>query len=141
METVDFFKEKNVNTTKAMNTWYHRYCTWAIEKGHTHKLEDLDASSVNEILERFFTKVKKVNGDNYEPTTLGGIQASLHRYLKEKGSTLSIFKDGELQGSRDVKVTLQFPINATNQPKKNAGKEYVSWKARPKVPKKVNKLL
>ena len=54
------------------------------------------------MLECFFAEIKNVSGDNYEPSTLGAIQAGIHRYLTEKGSTISIFKDRELQGSRDV---------------------------------------
>ena len=104
MESIDFFKHKNknVNTTKATNTWYRRYCTWATENGWTHNLENLDALSLNETLENFFAEIKKVKGGNYEPTTLGAIQAGLHRYLKETGSTISIYNDPLLQGSRDV---------------------------------------
>ena len=50
----------------------------------------------------YFADVRKLNGSEYEPTSLCSIQAAIDRYLKEMGSRFSIFKDQEFAGSREV---------------------------------------
>ena len=101
---VDFFKEnrKNKNTTKATNNWMRNFKRWAVEKQLEQDIEKLDSETLNNILEVYFADVRKNDGGEYEPTSLCLLQAAIDRYLKERGSVLSIFKDREFQGSRDV---------------------------------------
>ena len=54
------------------------------------------------ISQRFYAEIRKNNGENYEPESLKVMQASLDRYLREKGRTFSILKDRKFDISRKV---------------------------------------
>ena len=58
--------------------------------------------NLNSTLETYFASVKKYDGNNYEPSSLGNMEAAIDRYLLEKGLTISILKDKEFKGARDV---------------------------------------
>ena len=104
MERIDFFKDnnQNTNTKRATKNWMKRYNEWAVENGCTSSLESLDAVSLNGRLEHYFSSVTKKDGSNYEPSSLGCMQAAIERYLEEKGLLFSIIKDREFKGSTDV---------------------------------------
>ena len=103
-EQIYFFKHnnKNKNTERTTNTWIHRYKIWAAENNFPVNLETLDVVNLNTILETYFASVKKYDGKDYEPSSLGNMEAAIDRYLLEKGLTISILKDKEFKGARDV---------------------------------------
>ena len=85
---IDFFKEnsKNVNQT-ATNTWIKNYRNWAEKNDHPSDIELVyEASVLNAILESYFCHAKKLDGGEYEPTSVCALQAGIDRYLKENGS-------------------------------------------------------
>ena len=47
-------------------------------------------------------KIRKQNGEMYEPSSLASVHRSLQRYLNDKNSTLNLFKDQEFSKSREV---------------------------------------
>ena len=51
---------------------------------------------------RFFAKVRKKDGSDYEPDSLRVMMASLDRHLKEAGSNISIAKNREFVNSCKV---------------------------------------
>ena len=105
MMDVDFYKNnsKNENTQKATTSWINNYKKWAVENGTAMEIEKLtDPVKLNEILEKYFCTAKKVNGKEYETTTLASMQAGIDRFLRENGSEISILNHKDLQGSRDV---------------------------------------
>ena len=103
-DTVDFFKvyNKNDNTEKSTTNWMNVYKRWAVENGRELKLEILSKVDLNATLQLFFAKVTRKDGKNYEPSSLGNMQAAIDRYLLEQGATFSILKDVEFKGSHDV---------------------------------------
>ena len=53
-------------------------------------------------MENSFSNVIRQDGKNYEPSSLGCLQATIDRYLKLNGYQNSILKDEVFKGSRDV---------------------------------------
>ena len=78
-----------------MNT-FQRYLQ-SIVKAES-ALESLPASKLN----KFFIQVHKINGEEYEPDSLTGMQRSIQRYLVDTKSTVNILKDIEFSKSRQV---------------------------------------
>ena len=54
------------------------------------------------MLERFYAELKNKHGEDYEPESLKVMIASLDRSLKNKGHSLSIFRDREFSSSKQV---------------------------------------
>ena len=52
--------------------------------------------------QQFFAEIKEQNGDDYEPNSLCGMQASIERYLREKQYKHSILNSREFALSRAV---------------------------------------
>ena len=104
MATVDFFKHnnKNKNTTSATNTWFRHYERWATETNRPSNLLSMEKLELNAVLESYFAEAVRKDGKQYEPTSLGAMQAGIDRYLRENGSTFLILKDVEFSGSRNV---------------------------------------
>ena len=48
-------------------------------------IEDTAPDELDLLLSEFFRDVKKLNGDDMEPSTIKGLQHSIERYLKEAG--------------------------------------------------------
>ena len=61
----------------------------ATEK-ENRKLEDLSPAKLDTYLSRFLLSVRKTSGEEYEPTTLRGFNASVERHLKKRGYSDSI---------------------------------------------------
>ena len=101
---VNFFKKnsKNQNTTQATNSWYKNYLRWADKKGVRRDIENVEKTELNGILEIYFAESIRVDGKQYEPSSLANMQAGIDRYLKENGYECSINKDIAFEGSRDV---------------------------------------
>ena len=93
-------------------------------------MENIPANELDLLLCKFFISVRKQNGTEYEPGTLGGFQRVFQRYLHEKGSLINILKDNEFSKSREVlaakrknlarkeKETVQMPQESSLKPKK-----------------------
>ena len=83
---VEKFKalSKNENTVKSTNKWINCYRSWAKDRNQPEEIEVLAPRLLDNILQEFFAKIKKQNGDDYEPNSLCGVQASIERHLREK---------------------------------------------------------
>ena len=62
----------------------------------------MEKVELNRLLETYFAASKRLDGKQFEPSSLANMQAGIHRHLKENGCTFSIMKDIEFLGSRDV---------------------------------------
>ena len=60
--------------------------------------EDLD----NYLLGKFYSEVKKQDGEDYEPESLKIMQCALDRYLKENGYEVSIVRAREFRKSQEI---------------------------------------
>ena len=85
------FKEKNLNKnmTKSTNTWVNCFEAWRTWRKLPHKLE-----------ERFFAKVRKSDGSEYELDSLRTMLAALDRHLRQAGANFSTIKDREFDECR-----------------------------------------
>ena len=63
--------------------------------------EIVEPKKLDEIL-HFFTELKKQDGQAYEHNSLCSMQASIDRYLLERGYTHSILKSREFASSKAV---------------------------------------
>ena len=65
-------------------------------------LETYDVRELDNVLSKFYAEVRKENGDEYEPDSLKVMQASIDRFLREKGYTKSILRDNEFLNFKKV---------------------------------------
>ena len=63
---------------------------------------DLAPEELDHLLGKFFKDVTKINGEEYEPSTLTGLQRSIQRFLSDSGSKMNILKDDEFAFSRKL---------------------------------------
>ncbi|XP_067034829.1 uncharacterized protein KIAA1958-like [Acropora muricata] len=61
---------------------------------------DLPSEELDHLLGKFFKDLRKINGKEYEPSTLTGLQKSIQRFLP--GSKMNILKDDEFAFSQKV---------------------------------------
>ena len=73
----------------------------SVNKGNVEVL-DLPAANFGHLLTKFFTNVRKINGDEYEPDTLSVWQRSIQRFLSDDKSPFTILVDNEFEMSRKV---------------------------------------
>ena len=70
-----------------MKTWLFNF------KGEPRLPELIIPELLNEFLSEFFITIKKVDGSDYEPSTIDSIKFSIDRYLKDKYYPASIITD------------------------------------------------
>lgn len=92
----------NVNTKKSTIFWVGIFQKWAVLRNVSENLEAYESEELDKVLSRFYAELRKANGEDYEPDCLRVMQASLHRFLKEKAYPKSILKDTEFLNSRKV---------------------------------------
>ena len=63
-------------------------------------MEDIPREELNSLLAHFFIKVRKLNGEEFEPGTLTSFQRSFDRYLRQHGKNYNIIQDKIFQASR-----------------------------------------
>ena len=62
---------------------------------------DLPLEELDHLLGKFFKDVRKIN-EEYEPSTLTGLQRSSHGFLSDSGDNMNILKDDEVAFSRKL---------------------------------------
>ena len=68
------------------------------------EISALPLQALDRLLCKFFMNVKRQDGTDYEPSTLGSYQRSIKRYLDEKKYSGNILEDKEFEQSRKVLV-------------------------------------
>ena len=58
---------KNTNTTKSKCQWLRVYLSWTKLRNKEQKIESLEPSRLDEILQQFYAEVKRKDGTDYEP--------------------------------------------------------------------------
>ena len=93
-------KNQNQNTSKSTKTWLNVFNKWKVQRNEARKLEDIPCHELDAILCRFFSEIRKKDGQDYEPESLAVMQCSLDRHLKNCGRNYSILRDREFADSR-----------------------------------------
>ena len=80
---IDFFvgNATNANTQRCTDKWLNCFKEWAKLKKIDHEIEKLAPFELDLILQKFFTEVRKRNGNEYEPNSLASLQAGLDPIL------------------------------------------------------------
>ena len=82
-EISSFIEEnRNSNTTKKTKTDLNVWTRWCNSKNERRPMEDISPEELNSLLAHFFIKVRKLNGEEFEPGTLTSFQRSFDRYLR-----------------------------------------------------------
>ena len=63
---------------------------------------DLTPEELDHFLGKSFKDVREINGEEYEPSTLTGLQRSIQRFLSDSGSKRKILKDDEFAFLQNV---------------------------------------
>ena len=58
---------KNTNTTKSKCQWLRVYLSWTKLRNKEQKIERLERSRLDDILQQFYAEVKRKDGTDYEP--------------------------------------------------------------------------
>ena len=74
--------EANKNTQRKMHSDVVLMKSFLPKENETRQLQDMLPPELDACLSRFLLPVSKKSGDEYAPTTLRGIIASVERYLK-----------------------------------------------------------
>ena len=67
------------NTSRSTNTWVNVFESWSKSRGINKKLYEFNPEELNKILERFYTELRKTDGDEYEPGCLKVMISALDR--------------------------------------------------------------
>ena len=83
-DDIDFLREKSTskNTGRSTENWLRVYKNWAKIRGYNGKLHIYQPDTLDKILQKFNTEVRKTNGNEYEPDSLRVMLGSLDRHLK-----------------------------------------------------------
>ena len=99
---IDGQKAKNtVNKTRSDAGIFIRWLS-ATLPSKSRNLEEIPPAQLNSFLKSFYLRVRKRNGDEYEPETLISIENSIDRLLCDKSYGYSVCRGDEFKSSRDV---------------------------------------
>ena len=81
MDDVLHLKEasSSKNTKKSTNTWVKTFESWGEVRGVNRKIYEIPEKELNELLERFYAELRKVDGNEYEPACLRVMISALDR--------------------------------------------------------------
>ncbi len=89
-------EQKSENTVKKTTSdvkCFYRFL--GLRNKRNVQILDLPPEELDHLLGKFAKDVRKVSGDEYEPSTLTGLQRSIQRFLSDSGSKMNILKDDE----------------------------------------------
>ena len=81
-----------------LNVW-KRWCESVKE---TRAIEEIPVEELNSLLCHFFVKVRKLNGEDFEPGTLTSFQRRFDWHLRQVGKCYSILQDKTFEKSHEA---------------------------------------
>ena len=109
-------QQKNCNTKRKTESDLRRWYSWCRSVGETRKIGEIPPAELNRLLGHFYVKVRKTNGEMYEPDSLTALQRSIDHHLsKDLHKPYSIIRDQQFASSREK-------LNAARKSLKKAGK-------------------
>ena len=90
-ELQKFFQEqKSENTVKKTSSDMKCFYRFLGEQNETNvQILDLPPEELDHLLRKFFKDVRKINGEEYESSTLTGMQRSIQMFLSDSGSKMN----------------------------------------------------
>ena len=95
-------ENRSVNTTKKTKTELNVWKRWCESVKETRAIEEIPPEELDNLLCHFFIKVRKLNGEDFEPGTLTSFQRSFDRHLRQVGKCYSILQDKAFEKSRET---------------------------------------
>lgn len=95
-------ENRNKNTTKKTHSDLNVFYRWAKSVNETRSLEEIPENELDKVLAHFFLKVRKQNGDKYEPDSLTAMLQSFDRLLREQGKQYSLLTDRQFTKAREA---------------------------------------
>ena len=71
----------NKNTSRSTKQWMNVFNSWCSSRHLDISIETMAPEELDKVLSKFYTEVKKKDGDDYEPESLKIMQSSIERYL------------------------------------------------------------
>ena len=90
----------------------------------------MPTEELNRLLMHFFHKIKKPNGEDYEPETLTSYQRSFDCHLQNGGQVRSILTDHEFSGARETLKARRKQLKQRGKGCKLIDEEEKLWTAR-----------
>ena len=122
------------NTKKSVNNWVKIFKQWAHKWSINPNLEEIDAASLDKVLSKFYAKIHKQDGREYEVDSLSVMESSLYCYLSKKRVQKSILKDQVFNQNRKIlegkaRLLREQDMSKTKIASKaiNSGEEDILW--------------
>ena len=95
-------EDRNSNTTKKTKTDLNVWTRWCNSINERRQMEDISPEELNSLLAHFFIKIRKLNGEEFEPGTLTSFQRSFDRYIRQHRKNYNIIQDKIFESSREA---------------------------------------
>ena len=115
-------KKKTVSDLKLFNEFLNS------EEGERNR-ENIPAAELQQLAKKFVLRVRKKNGEEYEPSSLRGFLQSVDRYLGKKGCTFSLLNDKEFCEVQDILKKKQKKLKAIGKRNKPNGADALTDEA------------
>ena len=103
-DDIETFIEQNRNKTTKKKTASDLivFYRWAKTVKETKQLDEIQPQELDKLLAHFVLKVRKQNGDEFEPDKLTSLFRSIDRFLRERGKEYSILTDRQFSPARET---------------------------------------
>ena len=121
-------KQRNKNTLRKTACDVGLFQKFISSEGIRTDIEYIPRSTLDELLARFILSVRKINGSEFEPTSLRSILSSIDRYLNEKNYGASINFDRDFSKTRMTLKAKQKQLKSLGKGSKNNAAQPLSDK-------------
>ena len=118
-DTIESFIEEheNPNTVKKTKREVALLTMFLQTKRETREIAEIPPVELNELLSEFILSVRTKEGQEYEPSSLGGMVAIFERHLRRKSFPVSIINDLAFEKLRKTLQSKQNPAQETGKRK------------------------